>query len=340
MTGTYTARDVIFLGNDVVVDGIDSLQISLITRQGSHISHTGIHITGTNGVSPGFRLVNNGFVALRIDVLNRRLATIVQQELSLVQVFLLASQHIETSQSHLSNLMTRNHTSLSVLGTHLADDAIGITLGNVQELVRTCSLIMGTSGIHHVTQVIQLVAGMLLSGPTLMGCPSVRMFRIDGTGGIEVTVRLLGSSHDVEHGVDILLQLGIRIGLQHVRGTLDGLIDIRVVEREAHELSHIPLGGAQSFVAWMLQSIGSHLEVLVTMSLLAFLESQGNGHLTGCTDAVAPESVRRYFHCCKRHLSNGIAIRTGGFLLCLHGHHQGQAAHNCSQSFHILSGLF
>ena len=199
VTGAHTTRDVIFLGNDVVVDGIDSLQISLITRQGSHIGHSCIHIAGTNGVSPSLFLVNNGLVALGIDVLDMCLATIVQQELSLVQVFLLARQHVETSQSHLSNLMTRNHTSLSVLGTHLADDTISITLGNVQELIRTRSLIVGTGSIHHVAQVIKLMAGMLLSSPALMGSPTVRVLRIDGTGGIEIAISLLGSSHNVEH---------------------------------------------------------------------------------------------------------------------------------------------
>ena len=213
MTGSHTACDVIFLGNNVVVDGINSLQISLITRQGSHISHTCIHISGTNSMSPSFLLVNHGLVALRIDVLDLCLATIVQQELGLVQVFLLASQHIKTSQSHLGNLMTGNHTSLSVLVAHLTNDTISIAFGNVQELVRTRSLIVGTSSIHHVAQVIELMTGMFLSSPALMGSPTVRMLRIDGASGIEIAIRLLCSSYDVEHGVDILLQLSIGIGL-------------------------------------------------------------------------------------------------------------------------------
>ena len=117
MTSPYSTGNVILLRYDVVVDGIDSFQISLIARQCSHISHTGIHITSTNGMAPSFGLVDYRLVALRIDVLHLRLATIVQQELSLVQVFLFTRQHIETSQGHLCNLMTRNHTSLSVLGT-------------------------------------------------------------------------------------------------------------------------------------------------------------------------------------------------------------------------------
>ena len=325
MTSPYSTSDVILLRYDVVVDGIDSFQISLIARQSSYISHTGIHITSTNGMSPSFSLVDYGLVALRIDVLHLRLATIVQQELSLVQVFLFARQHIETSQGHLCNLMTRNHTSLSVLGTYLADDTIGIALGNVQELIRTRSLIVSTGCIDHVTQVVELMTGMFLSSPALMGSPSMRMLRIDGASGIKIAVGLLSSSHDVEHGVDIRLQLVVRIGLKNIRGTFDGLIDIGIIERETHELSHIPLGGVESFVSRMLQGVGSHLEVLITMRLLTLLESQRNGYFASSTDAVAPEGVRRNLYSGKGYLSNGIAVGSGGFLLSLHGKHHGQA---------------
>ena len=102
-------------------------------------------------MSPSLCLVNNGFVALRVDILHFRLATIVEQELSLIQVFLLTRQDIETSQCHLGNLMTRNHECLSVFVAHLANNTVGIALGDVQKLLRTRSLIMGTGGIHHVT---------------------------------------------------------------------------------------------------------------------------------------------------------------------------------------------
>ena len=192
--------------------------------------------------------------------------------------------------------MTWHDTSLSGIGTHLLDHTISITLGDVEELRGTCSLIVGAGSIDHVAEVIKLMTGMLLSLPAVLGSPLMGMFRIDGAGRIEVAVRLLGSSHDVKHAVDIGLQLLIGIGLEYIGCSLDGLIDISIVEREAHELSHIPLRCLESGMSRVLQRVGSHLEVLVTVLALAFREGEGNRHLSGCLDAVAPEGVRRNFY--------------------------------------------
>ena len=159
-----------------------------------------------------------------------RLATIVQQKFGLIKVFFLTGEDIQTGQSHLGNLMTRHYTSLSWFWTHLPDNAVGITFGNVEELRTACSLIVGAGGIHHVSEVVEFVARMLLCCPASVGSPSVRMLRVDGTGGIEITVRFLGGTHHIEHGVDISLQFGIGISLEYIRGTFDGLIDIGVIE--------------------------------------------------------------------------------------------------------------
>ena len=91
------------------------------------------------------------------------------------------------------------------------------------------------------------------------------MFWVDGTGGIEIAIWLLCRTYHIEHAVDVSLQLLVRISLEDVAGTFDGLINISVIEREAHELAHIPLLGVQTRVVRMLQGIGSHLEILVTV---------------------------------------------------------------------------
>ena len=132
------------------------------------------------------------------------------------------------------------------------------------------------------------------------------MLGVDGTGCIEVAVRLLGSTHHVEHAVDIGFQFLVRIGLQHIRGTLDSLIDISIVERESHELRHVPLLGIQTLVTRMLQGVGCHLEVLVTVFALTFREGQGDSHLTGRLDTVAPEGVGCNLHGGEGNLGIGI----------------------------------
>ena len=72
---------------------------------------------------------------------------------------------------------------------------------------------MGTGGIHHVPEVIELVARVLLCCPSLIGSPAMGMLGIDGAGGVEIAVGLLGSSHHIEHRVDIGFQSGVWISL-------------------------------------------------------------------------------------------------------------------------------
>ena len=199
MAGSHSTSDIVFLRYDIVIDGINSFQVILVTCQCCHVSHTGIHITGTDSMPPCLRLLNDGFVTLRIEVTTTRLATVVQQELRFIKIFLLTCQHIEASQCHLRDLMTWHHTSLTCIRSHLTDDTVSITFGDIQEFFASCRLIVGAGSIHHVTEVIQLMAQEVLHFPALLACPMMWMRRVDGTGGIQVTVWLLGSTHHVQH---------------------------------------------------------------------------------------------------------------------------------------------
>ena len=291
MAGTYTTCKIVFLTNDVFKNAVNHLHIGRILGQGSHIGDTGIHISGTNRMTHCLFLLQDRSLALRIWVVDMGLATIVEQILSLIQILLLTGQGIETSQSHLCNLMSRNDGSLSWIRAYFLYHTIGISLGDVQELGATRSLIVSTGCIYHVTKVVKLVTQILVLDPTLISRPSVWMLRVDGTGGIEIAIWLLSSSYYIEHTVDVSLQLLVRISLEDVAGTFDGLINIGIIEREAHELAHIPLLGVQARVVRMLQGISSHLEVLVTVLALTLAESQWHGYLSDSLQTGTPESI-------------------------------------------------
>ena len=236
------------------------------------------------------------------------LATIVEQILSLIEIFLLTRQGVKTSQSHLGNLMTWHHGSLSCLWPHLLDYTISITLGDVEELGATRSLIMSASRIHHVTEVVELMAQHLFLLPSLVTTPSMRMLWVDGTSCIEIAIRLLCRSDHVEHTVDISLQLFVGIGLEDIASTFDGLIDIGIIEGESHKLAHVPGRGIQSLMTRMLQGIGSHLEILVTVLALTFAESQRNRHFLCGLQTSTPKGVLRNLHTGKRNLGEWITI--------------------------------
>ena len=97
-------------------------------------------------------------------------------------------------------------------------------------------------------------------------------------GGIEIAVRLLGCRDQHQHAVDIGLQRRVGIGLQEVAGALDRLVDVGVVERES---AHVVRG---------IGPRGAH-EIVVAPGLLAFAESERDGHFAAGLQARAPEGV-------------------------------------------------
>ena len=243
--GTDTSGDVEFLAHDVVPDAVDGVDIGGIAGEGSYICHTSIHIGSTYGMTYSFVLFQYRFVALRIFLFDRCLATIVEEELSLFEIFLVACSEIELAECHFGNLMSRYHASLSWVRTNLANHAVGIADSDVEELAATSSLPVSHGTFYHVTEVVELVAQILFLAPALVASPEMRMLRILCTGGIEVTVSLLSRSDDVEHTVDIRLEFLIWVGLEYVAGTLDGLVWVGVVETVGHQFAYI-IG-----VAWM-----------------------------------------------------------------------------------------
>ena len=59
-----TASDVKLLVDDVVPNGVDSIDVGRVACEGSYIGHTGIHISSTYGVTYGLVLLYHGLVAL------------------------------------------------------------------------------------------------------------------------------------------------------------------------------------------------------------------------------------------------------------------------------------
>ena len=152
------------------------------------------------------------------------------------------------------------------------------------------------------------------------------MLRIHRAGGIQIPVRLLRLGHDVQHAIDITLQLLVGISLQQIAGSLNGLIHIGVIERKS------PYGKG---VARMLRSY----EVLIASGFLTLAESQRNGHVTASVQTLFPKASA-YMSCGKGHRSNGVS----GLILCLqanaqHGTHTSNK-HGFHVSLHLFSSIF
>ena len=175
--------------------------------------------------------------------------------------------------------MTWHNARLTRFVAHLTHHTVGIAAGNIKELRRTSCLIMSTGCINHVTEVIKLMTQILYLLPSFCSSPSMWFLRINGTGGIEITIRFLCRRHNIEHTVYIGLQFLVGICLKHVARTFNSLIHIGIVERETHEFRHIIL------IAW----VGGFNKIGIAPLTLTFAECQRYGNLSCGLDALSPE---------------------------------------------------
>ena len=294
------ARNVHLLAHDVLPDAVDGAYVCRVASQGCHVGHATIHIGGTNSMTHGFVLFDDGFVCLAIVVYDGRLATIVKQELCLVQVFLVARHCIKLGKGHLWDLMPWHHTRLSLLGTNLTAHTVGIAYGNVEEGTFARCLIMGNGTLHHVAKVVKLVTQVLFLHPACGACPIVGVLGVHRASGIEIAIGLLCRSHDGEHRVDVGLQFLVGVGLQEVACALNGLIHIGIVEGISFHL-HLACVLA-------LQLAGSNLKVLVASLALALRESQGDGHVATRLQALPPKRALLDVYARERHRRDGVAL--------------------------------
>ncbi len=143
-----------------------------------HVGHAGVHVCCPYGVSHCLLLLRHGQVALAVLLPDGCAPAVVEQELGKVQVFLLAGGQVEPCHGHLGYLVPGHHACLPCLWAHLATSHVGIAAGYVEELAFARGLPVGHGALHHVPQVIELVAQVLLLHPAAVAGPVV------GVGGV------------------------------------------------------------------------------------------------------------------------------------------------------------
>ena len=299
--GADSARDVELLGNDVVPDAVYCIDISLVSGEGGDVGHSGIHVGGPYGMTHGFVLFKHGKMGLVIFVAVFSLSALVQEELGFVQVLLFTGCKVELGKGHFGNLVTGDHAGLSGTGAHFTYHAVCVLDCDVQEIALAGGLVMGDGALYHVAKVVELVAQFLVLDPAAVSGPLMGMLRIHGAGGVKVTVGFLGCGHYCQDAVYICLQFFVGVGLEHIGSAFYGFVDIGVVK-----------GVSLHFVAKVYR--GMHLffgfhKVLIAALGLTFGEGEGDGHLTGSLETLAPEGVLLDFHAGKGHRVYGITGR-------------------------------
>ena len=207
--------------------------------------------------------------------------SLVQQELRERQVAHVAGHPVELDQAHLGDLVAGPDRLLA--GPERAVEQLRRPEGHVQQRALSGGLVVGHRRLVEVSQVVQLVAVHRLPDPALVPRPAVRVLRIDGPRGVEVAVLLLGGGDLRDQGVEVRLQLRIRLDAQRVGGALDHLVDVGVVEGIAGRLlvrERLPP-----------QDGPRPLEVVDPLRFLAHLEGEGDGDRPIHLDAREPEGV-------------------------------------------------
>ena len=122
----------------------------------------------------------------------------------------------------------------------------------------------------------------------------VLMVGIHGAGGVQVTVRLLGSSHNCQYAIYVLVHPFVGIGLHGVAGSFDGLVHIGVIEQ-------------QSFEFIILARMCRQFKIMITPGLLTLAEGKRYGHFTACLETLSPKRIGHTDRS-EWDRSNGIAI--------------------------------
>ena len=167
--GADASGDVIFLGDDVVPDPVNRLDIFLIPGQGGHIRYSGIHVGRPHGVAHGLILLSYRQMGLVVRIPVGGAASPVEEIFGLVEILLLAGHEVKAAKGHLGDLMAGNPVHLAGTKADLADHAVGVLDGDVQEITLARGLIMRHGSLDHVTEIVELVAEFLDLLPSF--CP-------------------------------------------------------------------------------------------------------------------------------------------------------------------------
>ena len=281
MPGADSPGDVDFFGHNIPPYSVDGSDVIRVTGDCRHIGHSRIHVGSANGMAYCFILLDHGFVALKIGIQPLRVPCIrhlpaphIQEIPCQIQVRDIACYAVELYQADLNLLMTRY--PILPARTEGGRDQVGIFDGDVQKGAFAGSLKMGYGRFIHMPHIVELMT-LVEKGPAFGSRRPRRIGGVDGTGGVEVAVGLLGIGNYSDKPVQMGVELRIRMHGQRIGGAF-------------HDLEHVGIIETYTLMATRLQS-GRDLEIFNPPGFLAFLKAEGYGYGAVGLDALGPEII-------------------------------------------------
>jgi hypothetical protein len=143
-------------------------------------------------------------------------------------------------------------------------------------------LIVRRRRLEQVAEIVELVAVVALVDPALLARPPVRALGVDRPRRVDVAVGLLSRGDLRDEAVDVGVQLGIGLHVQHVRRAFDDLVEVAVIER---------VGRRGHVVRLAPQGLRRALEIVHATRLVALLEGRRNRDRAVGLDPRRPEDV-------------------------------------------------
>ncbi len=107
---------------------------------------------------------------------------------------------------------------------------VGVLDSHIEKRLLPCGEIVGHGSLIKVAAVVELMAVDFF--PAVSAPPSRKALALVGDTSGEIAVRLLGSSNEIDHTVEIVVELGVILHGERIRGALDNLIRVGVVKRK------------------------------------------------------------------------------------------------------------
>ena len=244
--GADGAGDIHPFLNDVLPQRFTGQQQAFVPDGGRQIRHGGVQVYRPDGVAlrafllphRGEALVVFGIrrvhgIVLPVPVLPlllepiRVLAPAVDEILGHIPVLFLPGGMIHPHQANFHLRVAGN--TLDFPGADVLGNVVRHPLHDLQKGILPGGFIVGNGSLHHVTGAVQLVAFQQILVSVLR--------LLDGEIGVQVAIRLLGPSDDVDHRVRPLFQIGVRPDGQGVGHPLQPFGHVTVLEDHAIEFS-------------------------------------------------------------------------------------------------------
>ena len=200
-----------------------------------------------------------------------------------VEVARVAGDAVKPDEAHFDDFMSGPEMQLVGTGAEGLAQEIGLLERDVEQIGFAGGLVMGGGGLEQMARVVKFVTESGVVHPPVGAGPGMRMFGINGAGGVKIAVRFLRGGQQGDERVEVGRHFGVGVNRQRIGSAFEDLVRIGVVERKSRRFAVLDVFAAQHG--------GRAFEIVHAPGRLALSKSIGNGDGAVGFEAGRPESI-------------------------------------------------